>query len=85
MILICSYVDSYRMMSVHMGTENDLKSVMQKKGMKVSFSLVRFLTKLIVALNDRVALKVLIILSIFYYFHEVECSNARRIKAWRTK
>ena len=40
MILICSYVDSYRMMSVHMGTENDLKSVMQKKGMKVSFILV---------------------------------------------
>ena len=25
------------MMSVHMGTENDLKQVMQKKGMKVSY------------------------------------------------
>ena len=35
-LLYYSYVDSYRMMSVHMGTENDLKQVMQRKGMKVS-------------------------------------------------
>jgi hypothetical protein len=37
MIKLFSYVDSYRMISVAMGTENDLKSVMQKKGLKVTF------------------------------------------------
>ena len=53
-------------MSVHMGTENDLKSVMQKKGMKVSFSLVLFLAKLIKF--PFIILLLLFIVSIFYYF-----------------